>query len=263
MKISFGILVHNEDKSLEKLLKQLFDDTPKKNYNYEVVIVDDYSTNFSTQKILELFKQKYRKKIRIYKRQLNNNFASQKNFLNNKCTGDYIVNIDADELLPTYIIENIHEIIKESNAELMWVPRLNYVDGITEKHIQEWGWKLFSDIAKIVPEIKEKIININSEEYQLLKKNNLVVILNEELDDNIKIKYYIPVINFPDIQGRIYKRVPDRIKWKNKVHEVIRGYKSYTILPTNVEMAEHICIKHLKTIEKQEKQNAKYFKIIK
>jgi glycosyltransferase involved in cell wall biosynthesis len=60
-------------------------------------------------------------------------------------------------------------------------------------------------------------------------------------------------INFPDYQCRILKNVK-RIKWKNKVHEVLTGHKSESHLPANDEY----CLIHLKDIKRQEKQNELY-----
>ena len=60
-------------------------------------------------------------------------------------------------------------------------------------------------------------------------------------------------VNFPDYQCRILKNVK-RIKWKNKVHEVLTGHKTESHLPANKEF----CIYHLKNIERQEKQNEFY-----
>jgi len=60
-------------------------------------------------------------------------------------------------------------------------------------------------------------------------------------------------VNFPDYQCRILKNVK-RIKWKNKVHEVLTGYKTESQLPSNDEF----CIHHPKTIKRQEKQNLLY-----
>ena len=60
-------------------------------------------------------------------------------------------------------------------------------------------------------------------------------------------------VNFPDYQCRILKNVK-RIKWKNKVHEILTGHKTEAQLPANDEF----CIHHPKTIERQEKQNQFY-----
>ena len=60
-------------------------------------------------------------------------------------------------------------------------------------------------------------------------------------------------VNWPDYQGRIYKRQYN-IEWTGKVHEQIKGMKKYSHLPSKEEFAFH----HPKTIEKQEKQNKLY-----
>jgi len=60
-------------------------------------------------------------------------------------------------------------------------------------------------------------------------------------------------VNFPDYQCRIMKNVK-RIKWKNKVHEVLSGHKTESKLPANSEF----CLIHIKDIARQEKQNALY-----
>ena len=60
-------------------------------------------------------------------------------------------------------------------------------------------------------------------------------------------------VNFPDYQWRIYRNDPS-IKWKNRVHEVLEGFKTSTLLPAE----EMYCLYHLKTIDRQEKQNKYY-----
>ena len=63
-------------------------------------------------------------------------------------------------------------------------------------------------------------------------------------------------VNFPDYQCRILKNVK-RIKWKNKVHEVLTGHKTQSQLPANDEF----CLIHIKDIKRQEKQNEFYNKL--
>ena len=59
--------------------------------------------------------------------------------------------------------------------------------------------------------------------------------------------------NYPDYQMRIWKNKPE-IKWKNKVHEVLDGYKTYATLPAN----EALSLYHPKDIKRQERQNNYY-----
>ena len=60
-------------------------------------------------------------------------------------------------------------------------------------------------------------------------------------------------VNWPDLQTRIYKN-KESILWKNKVHERLTGFTTYSSLPAEVEY----CLLHPKTIERQEKQNEFY-----
>jgi len=60
-------------------------------------------------------------------------------------------------------------------------------------------------------------------------------------------------VNYPDYQNRIFRNTPS-IRWVNKVHERITGYKFHTNLPLVDEMS----IYHPKDIKRQEKQNKFY-----
>lgn len=60
-------------------------------------------------------------------------------------------------------------------------------------------------------------------------------------------------VNFPDYQCRLLKNVK-RIKWTNKVHEVLTGQKTQANLPANSEY----CLIHIKDIARQEQQNDFY-----
>lgn len=63
-------------------------------------------------------------------------------------------------------------------------------------------------------------------------------------------------VNYPDYQWRIYRNNP-YIKWKNRVHEVLEGYKVMAQIPAY----ESLSLYHPKTIQRQEKQNDYYNKL--
>jgi hypothetical protein len=71
----------------------------------------------------------------------------------------------------------------------------------------------------------------------------------------VKIKYKSVLVNAPDPQGRIYKKVSDRIKWDRRLHEKIEGHQSYAFLPSD---DESFALWHRKTIEKQLQTNLRY-----
>ena len=60
-------------------------------------------------------------------------------------------------------------------------------------------------------------------------------------------------VNWPDYQWRIWKNKPE-IKWVNKVHEKLEGFKTYATIP----LTEQLSLYHPKNINRQEKQNAYY-----
>jgi len=201
--ISYAILTHNEDKSLKQLLDFLIE---HKDENDEIVILDDFSDNPKTIKILDFYVSSHN--IVYEQRELLKDFANQKNYLTRMCKGSYIMNIDADEMLSKFFIKNIKEVLEANpTIDLYWVPRVNTVDGITQEHISKWNW------------------NVNDKGW----------------------------VNFPDYQGRIWRNRPN-ILWKNKVHEVLSGYKEHAFLPEE----EEYCFYHHKEIKRQEEQNKFY-----
>jgi glycosyltransferase involved in cell wall biosynthesis len=141
MDVSFAILAHNEGKDLENLLNQII--SSELDYECEVVIVDDYSTDEYTRQIIDEFGKL--DNIHVFQRELNKDFASQKNYANSKCEGKYIFSVDADEYFPTDLIENIY-ILMELNpkVDLIRIPRINLVGGLTKEHIKKWNWHVNS-----------------------------------------------------------------------------------------------------------------------
>jgi len=138
MKISYSILTHNETDSLLELINFLVD---HKDEEDEIVILDDYSDNEKTKEILDAVVSIH--DIKFEQRNLFSDFASQKNFLKNMCTGEYIFNIDADELPNKWLMENIKSILEANpSIDLYWVPRINTVSGLTVEHIQKWKWNV-------------------------------------------------------------------------------------------------------------------------
>jgi len=138
VKVSYSILTHNEDESLQKLLEFL---VKHKDDEDEIVILDDYSDNPKTIEILDVMTSMY--EMKYEQRHLLKDYGGQKNHLKNMCTGDYIFNLDADELPNKWLMKNIKPIL-ESNPtiDLYWVPRVNTVDGLTQEHINKWGWQV-------------------------------------------------------------------------------------------------------------------------
>ena len=137
MKISYSILTHNETTTLEKLLKFLI---KYKQPQDEIVILDDYSDNEKTKAILDFYVST--ENIVFEQRNLLQDFGSQKNYLKKMCSGDYSFNLDADEMISRWFMADIHEILEGNPVDLIFLPRVNTVKGITEEHCRMYGYKI-------------------------------------------------------------------------------------------------------------------------
>ena len=205
MKISYAVTVCNELIEIQRLLPFLI-----KNKRKEDEIVIFYDSNNGSQSVedyLKIESQNNPFTFRLIHYHFDGHFANLKNALTEACLGDYIFQIDADEMISEYIMRILPQILTANNVDVIRVPRVNTVEGLTQEHIQKWGW----------------IVDNHGR------------------------------VNWPDLQWRIYRRTPE-IQWKNKVHEVLDGYKTHAILPLEEEFA----LKHYKDIERQERQNAYY-----
>ena len=138
MKISYSILTHNETDSLKKLIEFL---VKHKDEEDEIVILDDYSDNEKTKEILDSMCSIH--EIKFEQRHLLKDYAGQKNYLKNMCSGDYIFNLDADELPHKSLMTNIKSILEANpTIDLYRVPRVNTVEGLTQEHINKWRWQV-------------------------------------------------------------------------------------------------------------------------
>jgi len=136
LKISYGITVHNEAEELKRLLNILTNKIDKED---EIVICIDGDDEKVESVVGEYLSEN---EAIVYKRKLNGDFAAQKNSVIENSTGDYIFHIDADEYPSDGLLEYVKPILEANDIDLIWVPRVNTVDGITEQHIQQWGWRV-------------------------------------------------------------------------------------------------------------------------
>jgi len=135
MKISYALLTHNEGQYVETLLSFL---TNNKRLIDEIVVVDDYSTDELTKLVLD----KYKDQINLQYRTFDGDHT-QKNYLNSLCTGDYILQLDADELVSPEFLEMLPELLEDNNeTDLFIMPRINTVEGLTPEYIAKWRWNV-------------------------------------------------------------------------------------------------------------------------
>ena len=137
MIISYAITVCNEHDELKRLLNFLI----KKVREGDEIIVqhDEENTTLEVLKVLN----KYADRVKVIEFPLNGHFANFKNNLTEKCEGDWIFQIDADEIPHENLIKYLPEIILSNpDNEVIRVPRVNTVFGLTEEYTNQWGWNI-------------------------------------------------------------------------------------------------------------------------
>ena len=206
MKISYGITVYNEAEELKRLLEVLYNSIDDQDEVVVCVDGEDDAVRFELDVYSKKFSDSY-KPMKVYQRKLNKNFAAQKNSIIDNSTGDYVFHIDADEYPNKILLQQLKQILTINDVDLVWIPRVNTIEGMREHHIQKWGWRV--------------------------TENNWV--------------------NYPDYQARVFRN-DKSIRWERPLHDVIRGYKTYSHLPPHEELSLY----HPKTIERQEEQNMFY-----
>ena len=204
MKISYAITVCNEFLEIQRLVHFLLQH--KRIQDNIVILYDEANGDPEIESFLR--SHSINGEFTWHKGKFDRHFADWKNKLTSLCSGDYIFQIDADEIPAKDLMKTLPELL-EANPEmdLFLVPRVNTVEGLTQEHILRWSW------------------GVNEQGW----------------------------VNWPDYQWRIWRNKPE-IKWVNKVHERLDGFKTYTMLPD----VEYFALYHPKTIDKQEKQNSYY-----
>ena len=136
MKISYGITVHNEVEELEKLLGILLVNIDEQD---EVVICVD-GNDKGVKDVIELYSIDSR--VIHYDRKLDKDFAAHKNSVIEKSSGDYIFHIDADEYPNKILLQQLKQILEINDVDLLWIPRVNTVEGFTDDDVRKWGWRI-------------------------------------------------------------------------------------------------------------------------
>jgi hypothetical protein len=159
MKISYAITVCNESKELYSLIAFL---KKVKDVDDDInILVDTAHVSQQVLKVVDFFKDD----IVVNERDFDGDFSEHRNYHITKCKGDYIVIIDSDEMPQEKLIKNLKNIIQESDAELIYIPRINLAPGFTHEwldkfkfKINEVGWINWPDyqgrIFKNIPSIR-------------------------------------------------------------------------------------------------------------
>lgn len=129
MKISVSINTFNEEKNIRNCLESV-------KWADEIVIVDMYSTD----RTVEIAKE-YTDKIFYFE---NLGYADPaREFARNQTTNEWILIIDADEMVPIKLKNKLIEIMENDLGDVIYIPHNTYFAG---KQINTMGWGALDDL---------------------------------------------------------------------------------------------------------------------
>ena len=135
---SIGITVCNETKEIQSLINLLSRHINKK---FEIVVL--YDSKNGDEKVEEYLRAKsVNPTYSWHSGEFDGHFADWKNKLTDLCNGDYIFQIDADEIPNKELIDNLPQILEMNSVDVILVPRVNLVDGLTDEYIKKWNWNV-------------------------------------------------------------------------------------------------------------------------
>jgi len=137
IRITYGLTVCNEAAELDRLLAFLLEHKDRRD---EVIVLQDITV---ADEAVTAVINRYRPHLIWEQSRLNGDFATFKNQLIDKASGDYLFQLDADEVPGLDLIKSLKKIVaKQRKSDCFAVPRTNYVDGLKPEHIARWNWQV-------------------------------------------------------------------------------------------------------------------------
>lgn len=136
MRITYAITVCNEFIEIQRLIAFLL--KHKRIQDDVVVLYDSKNGDLEIENFLR--SHSINGEFAWHKSEFQGHFAEWKNQLTKLCTGDYIFQIDADEMVTEYICQTLPQVLESNQVDVIRVPRINTVKGMNQDHMQQWGW---------------------------------------------------------------------------------------------------------------------------
>ncbi|MGF7217383.1 glycosyltransferase involved in cell wall biosynthesis [Spirosoma lacussanchae] len=156
IRLSYGITVCNEAVELERLI--LFLLVHKDAHDQILVLQDTTEPDPWVTDVLD----RYRDQINVQTARLGGDFATFKNTLISMASGDYLFQIDADELPGKTLLRSLKGILrKHPQADCLAVPRINLVKGLTPEWIAAWRWQVDEQGRINYPDYQLRIFRLN------------------------------------------------------------------------------------------------------
>lgn len=210
--VSYCVTVCNELRELTELLNFL-----QTNINPDDEIVVQYDEGGVTPEVLEYLKlmDKMHENHVIVGFPLNKDFATFKNNLTKVATKEFIFQIDADESPNPFLIENLGTVLESNNVDVILVPRVNLVEGLTDEHIKKWGWKVNSDGFVNFPDYQTRIYRRTNDVQWMGKVHERITGYNTVSNFPAEVEWsllHVKSIAKQESQVELYKQINPNVK---------------------------------------------------
>ena len=182
IKYSIIVPVYNVEKYLGKCLNSLVN---QKNDNYEIIIVNDGSTD-NSQKIIDVYEKKYPKLIKSFEKE-NGGLSSARNYGIDNSNGKYLLFVDSDDYVSDNYLEVLDDSVNINNPDIL-VFNYNVVNGIYFKQKESY----FDDIKNL----KKRYLTGNPSAWNKLVKKDIIIKNNIRFMENV---YYEDLATIPSL----------------------------------------------------------------
>lgn len=188
-KFSIIIPVYNTNKHF---IEECFKSVICQNYNnYEVIVINDGSTNDDTISILEQFKNTFN-----IVHQENKGLIKSRQVALKIATGDYIIFLDSDDILANNSLFAINEVINKYNPDVILQDPTRFYDSIDEEMAKTKNTYFKEGVVSKDEVLKQLCsLHINSINNKFVKR---------QLYDGISNEIDLSIINGEDLQQSTY-----------------------------------------------------------
>lgn len=234
--LSLCMIVKNEERYIKKSLDSVSDIVD------EIIIVDTGSTD-STLHIIKNYN------IKLYKFNWNNNFSAARNYTISKATCDWILFLDADEILDNSSKLNILNFIKNTNLDGCHFLVYNYISENMKDYTLHYALRLFKNNKGYYykGKIHEQISNNNFEIIDKFSNEEIILhhfgYTSEVLKEKDKRARNIPILldllkENPNDSFTLFNLGNEYLA-KNDLNKAI---EYYTLSYKNINYSQHYSI---------------------
>lgn len=235
--------LYNKEKFVENALKSILNQTFT---NYEVLVINDYCTDKSIEKVIPFLSDK----INLIHHPENKGLSASRNTGIKNATSNYITFLDADDLWKPTFLETIHRLIINfpearifgANYEEVYLSK-NYLPHNGSNSLPE-NFEGYINFFKI--NVKQGIYNHGSvcfarEVYNKVGNYDNEIKFSNDIDFNIRANYYFKLAYSNTVQMSYFMEVEHQITRNSILHKKIPNYDSYEMwAKDNPDLKKHL-----------------------